>query len=78
MSTCASTAQASGHRRFRRRYQGTHPPCGGLAKVTALRAVLRSSLLHGLIIDEVTAQALATDKPETTSGKTKNKGRKGK
>jgi DNA-binding transcriptional regulator LsrR (DeoR family) len=51
---------------------------GGLAKVTALRAVLRSRLLHGLIIDEVTAQALATDKPETTSGKTKNKGRKGK
>jgi hypothetical protein len=41
-----------------------------LAKVTALRAVLRSSLLHGLIIDEVTAQALATDKPEATSGKT--------
>lgn len=51
---------------------------GGLAKVAALRAVLRSGLLHGLIIDEVTAQALVTDKPETTSGKTKTKGRKGK
>jgi DNA-binding transcriptional regulator LsrR (DeoR family) len=51
---------------------------GGLAKVAALRAVLRSGLLHGLIIDEATAQALATDKPEATSGKTKNKGRKGK
>lgn len=51
---------------------------GGLVKVTALRAVLRSGLLHGLIIDEVTAQALATDKPEATSGKIKNKGRKGK
>jgi DNA-binding transcriptional regulator LsrR (DeoR family) len=51
---------------------------GGLAKVAALRAVLRSGLLHGLIIDEVTAQALATDKPEGTSGKIKNKGRKGK
>ena len=36
---------------------------GGLAKVAALRAVLRSGLLHGLIIDEVTAQALVTDKP---------------
>jgi DNA-binding transcriptional regulator LsrR (DeoR family) len=51
---------------------------GGLAKVAALRAVLKSGLLHGLIIDEVTASALATDKPETTSGKAKNKGRKGK
>ncbi|MBR0815867.1 sugar-binding transcriptional regulator [Bradyrhizobium tunisiense] len=55
---------------------------GGLAKVTALRAVLRSGLLHGLIIDEVTAQALATDKLEATSGKgktnkTKNKRQKG-
>ena len=36
---------------------------GGLPKVTALRAVLRSRMLHGLIIDEATAQALATDKP---------------
>jgi hypothetical protein len=40
--------------------------------------VLRSRLLHGLIIDEVTAQALASDKPQATSGKSKNKGRKGK
>lgn len=40
--------------------------------MTALRAVLRSRLLHGLIIDEATAQALATDKPEATSGKDKN------
>lgn len=51
--------------------------------MTALRAVLRSGLLHGLIIDELTAQALTTDKPEATSGKGKNnkaksKGRKGK
>jgi DNA-binding transcriptional regulator LsrR (DeoR family) len=51
---------------------------GGLAKVTALRAVLRSGVLHGLIIDEATAQALATDKPEATSGKARNKSRKGK
>jgi DNA-binding transcriptional regulator LsrR (DeoR family) len=51
---------------------------GGLVKVTALRAVLRSGLLHGLIIDEATASALATDKPETTSSKGKNKGLKGK
>ena len=51
---------------------------GGLAKLTALRAVLRSGLLHGLIIDEVTAQALANDKPEATSGKTKKTGLKGK
>jgi len=50
---------------------------GGLVKVTALRAVLRSGLLHGLIIDEATAQALAADKPEATSGKAKNKSRKG-
>jgi DNA-binding transcriptional regulator LsrR (DeoR family) len=46
---------------------------GGLAKLTALRAVLRSGLLYGLILDEVTAQALAIDKPEATSGKTKKK-----
>lgn len=51
---------------------------GGLAKVTALRAVLRSRLLHGLIIDEATAQALAVDKPEATSGREKSKSRKGK
>ncbi|WGS18131.1 sugar-binding transcriptional regulator [Bradyrhizobium sp. ISRA463] len=51
---------------------------GGLAKVAALRAMLRSGFLHGLIIDEATAQALATEKPEATSGKTRNKGRKGK
>jgi len=31
-----------------------------------------------LIIDEATAQALASDKPGTTSGRAKNKGRKGK
>ena len=50
---------------------------GGLPKVTALRAVLRSRMLHGLIIDEATAQALATDKPGETSGSTKkNPGRK--
>jgi DNA-binding transcriptional regulator LsrR (DeoR family) len=51
---------------------------GGPAKVTALRGVLRSGILHGLIIDEATAQALASDKPGTTSGRAKNKGRKGK
>ena len=50
---------------------------GGLPKVTALRAVLRSRILHGLIIDEATAAALATDKPGETSGSTKkNPGRK--
>ena len=46
---------------------------GGPAKVTALRGVLRSGILHGLIIDEATAQALAADKPETTSGRAKSK-----
>jgi DNA-binding transcriptional regulator LsrR (DeoR family) len=51
---------------------------GGPAKVTALRGVLRSGVLHGLIIDEVTAKALTTDKPETTSGKTRSKTRKDK
>ncbi|HEX7921571.1 MAG TPA: sugar-binding domain-containing protein, partial [Bradyrhizobium sp.] len=49
---------------------------GGPAKVTALRGVLRSGVLHGLIIDEMTAKALATDKPETTSGKPRSKTRK--
>jgi DNA-binding transcriptional regulator LsrR (DeoR family) len=51
---------------------------GGTAKVTALRAVLRSGALHGFITDEATAQALVTDKPETTSDKAKSKNRKGK
>lgn len=51
---------------------------GGEAKITALRAVLRSGFLNGLIIDEVTAQALTTDKPEKTSGNSKNKSRKGR
>jgi DNA-binding transcriptional regulator LsrR (DeoR family) len=51
---------------------------GGTAKVTALRAVLRSGVLNGLITDEATAQALATDKLETTSGKARIKNRKGK
>lgn len=51
---------------------------GGPAKVTALRAVLRSGILHGLILDEMTAQALVADKPETTSGKAKTKSRKGR
>lgn len=51
---------------------------GGGAKITALRAVLRSGFLNGLIIDEATAQALSTDKPETTSGQSKNKSRKGR
>jgi len=50
---------------------------GGLPKVMALRGVLRSGMLHGLIIDEATASALASDKPEDTSGETKKiKGRK--
>ena len=49
---------------------------GGLPKLTALRAVLRSGMLHGLITDEATAQALASDKPEETSGTRKTKGRK--
>jgi len=51
---------------------------GGPAKVTALRAVLRSGILHGFITDEATAQALASDKPETTSGKATSRSRKGK
>jgi DNA-binding transcriptional regulator LsrR (DeoR family) len=50
---------------------------GGLPKVTALRAVLRSGMLHGLILDEATAQALAAEKPEATSGGAKDKSRKG-
>jgi hypothetical protein len=45
--------------------------------VTALRGVLRSGMLHGLIIDEATASALVRDKPEDTSGATRKiKGRK--
>ncbi|WP_407180822.1 sugar-binding transcriptional regulator [Bradyrhizobium sp. STM 3562] len=51
---------------------------GGLAKVTALRAVLRSSMLHGLIIDEATAQALVAEKPERTSGRARIRSRKGR
>jgi len=51
---------------------------GGTVKVAALRAVLRSRVLHGLITDEATAQALASDKPEATSGKARSKNRKGK
>ena len=50
---------------------------GGLPKATALRGVLRSGMLHGLIIDEATAAVLAADKPEETSGATRRiKGRK--
>jgi DNA-binding transcriptional regulator LsrR (DeoR family) len=49
---------------------------GGPAKVTALRGVLRSGVLHGLVVDERTAKVLATDKPEPRSGRTKNKNRK--
>src|SRR5438477_679048 len=44
---------------------------GGLPKATALRGVLRSGMLHGLIIDEATAAVLAADKPEGTSGATR-------
>jgi DNA-binding transcriptional regulator LsrR (DeoR family) len=51
---------------------------GGGAKVTALRAVLRSGILHGFITDEATAQALVKDKPEATSGKATSRSRKGK
>lgn len=36
---------------------------GGAAKVPALRAVLASGLLRGLITDELTAQALLTPQP---------------
>jgi DNA-binding transcriptional regulator LsrR (DeoR family) len=46
---------------------------GGLPKVNALRAVLRSRMLHGLIVDEMTAQTLAAEKLEPTSGKAKVK-----
>src|SRR3954453_17783996 len=50
---------------------------GGQPKVTALSGVLRSGMLHGLITDELTASALAQDKPEDTSGATrKTRGRK--
>jgi len=50
---------------------------GGQPKVTALTGVLRSGMLHGLITDEVTASALAQDKPEDTSGATRKvRGRK--
>ena len=41
---------------------------GGSPKVTALRGVLRSGMLHGLIIDEATAQRLAAEKPDDASG----------
>ena len=46
---------------------------GGPAKVFALRAVLRSRMLHGLIVDEAAAQALVADELEKTSGRAKTK-----
>jgi len=50
---------------------------GGQPKVTALRGVLHSGMLHGLIIDEATASALARDQPDGTSGATRKiRGRK--
>jgi DNA-binding transcriptional regulator LsrR (DeoR family) len=47
---------------------------GGTAKIRAIRAVLSSGLLSGLIVDEVSAQALAKEhpgrKPGNKNGKT--------
>jgi DNA-binding transcriptional regulator LsrR (DeoR family) len=42
---------------------------GGTAKIKAIRAVLRSGLLHGLITDEATAKSLVETNPEAQSGK---------
>src|SRR5690348_16769431 len=50
---------------------------GGQPKVTALRGVLHSGMLHGLIVDEATASALARDEPAGTSSATRKiRGRK--
>lgn len=53
---------------------GTHrivAIAGGAPKVKALGAVLRSGMLHGLITDEATAQALVKHEPEAPSGRKK-------
>lgn len=53
---------------------GTHrivAIAGGKPKVRALGAVLRSGMLHGLITDEATAQALVKHESEATSGRKK-------
>ena len=45
---------------------------GGAKKVRAIRSILASGLLHGLITDEATARRLAEDPPGTAPGKSKN------
>ena len=42
---------------------------GGVEKVEALRAVLRSGLLEGLITDEATGRRLVAGEPETAAPK---------
>lgn len=42
---------------------------GGMEKVEALRAVLRSGLLEGLITDEATGRSLVAEEPGTTAPK---------
>ena len=41
---------------------------GGTSKVRAIRAILKSGLLYGLITDEVTARSLVEKNPEAESG----------
>lgn len=46
---------------------------GGTSKTRAIRAILSSGLLHGLIIDEATARRLVTSKPGKEPGKKNGK-----
>jgi DNA-binding transcriptional regulator LsrR (DeoR family) len=46
---------------------------GGRNKITAIRAVLKSGLLTGLITDETTAGQLAEDEPGAETGDKNNK-----
>jgi DNA-binding transcriptional regulator LsrR (DeoR family) len=45
---------------------------GGARKVRAIRSIIASGLLHGLITDEATARRLAEEQPGGGPGKTKN------
>ena len=46
---------------------------GGTAKTQAIRAILASGLLHGLITDEATARRLVSEKPGREPGKKSGK-----
>jgi DNA-binding transcriptional regulator LsrR (DeoR family) len=46
---------------------------GGTSKIAAIRAILASGLLHGLIIDEVSARSLMHEIPDRGTGKKNGK-----